>query len=148
MPLGGLFTSAAYPCYTTGGECFILKRCLVIRHMARPEKYKVDDVIAAIRQAQTAAGAGRVLGCVSDTIRAYARRYATVDAALRSEREDLIDFAESGLRHAVETGEPWAIAFALKTVGKHRGYTERHEVTGEGGGALTIAIVNVDVDKV
>lgn len=114
--------------------------------MARPEKYRTEDVIAAIRQAQTAAGAGRLLGCPSDTIRAYAKRHATVAAALLTEREDLVDFAESGLRRAVERDEAWAIAFALRTIGKHRGYTERHEMTGADGGQVVIQMTWGDID--
>ena len=106
--------------------------------MARSEKFTADEVIEAIRQAQTAAGAARILGCDSDTIRNYAKRYVTVDRVLHSEREDLVDYAESGLRRAIEKDEGWAIAFALKTIGKNRGYTERTEVTGANGNALVI----------
>ena len=35
-------------------------------------------------------------------------------------------------------GEPWAVAMVLKTIGKHRGYVERQEVTGADGGSITV----------
>ena len=54
--------------------------------MARPEKFTPEQVIEAIRKGHTAAGAARVLGCESETIRAYAKRYATVHKALYGAR--------------------------------------------------------------
>ncbi len=110
----------------------------------RPQKWTAEQMIDAIRKAQTAAGAARIIGCSSDTIRTYANRYPTVAAALHTEREDLIDYAEEGLKNAVINGEAWAIAFALKTIGKHRGYTERTEITGADGEGLKVIIEYAD----
>lgn len=104
--------------------------------MARPEKFTVTEIIAAIRKAQTAAGAARILECDSDTIRNYAKRHATVDRALYNEREDLADYAEMGLKRAVLNGEAWAIALAVKTLRKGV-YSERHELGGPDGGPIT-----------
>ncbi len=103
--------------------------------MARPEKFTVTEIIAAIRKAQTAAGAARILECDSDTIRNYAKRHATVDRALYNEREDLADYAEMGLKRAVLNGEAWAIALAVKTLRKGV-YSERHELGGPDGGPV------------
>ena len=67
-------------------------------------------------------------------------------------REELVDIAEIRLRVAINNGEPWAIALVLKTMGKNRGYTERHEITGADGDSIIIRYVNdwrdngVDVD--
>jgi len=52
-----------------------------------------------------------------------------------------------GLKRAVLNGEAWAIALAVKTLRKGV-YSERHELGGPDGGPVTIAVVNVDVDKV
>ena len=41
--------------------------------------------------------------------------------------------AELKLDAAVQAGEPWAIAFLLKTVGRKRGYVQRQEITGADG---------------
>jgi hypothetical protein len=110
--------------------------------MARPEKFTVTEIIAAIRKAQTAAGAARILECDSDTIRNYAKRHATVDRALYNEREDLADYAEMGLKRAVLNGEAWAIALAVKTLRKGV-YSERHELGGPDGGPLSILSIEV-----
>lgn len=111
--------------------------------MARPEKFTVTEIIAAIRKAQTAAGAARILECDSDTIRNYAKRHATVDRALYNEREDLADYAEMGLKRAVLNGEAWAIALAVKTLRKGV-YSERQEVAGANGGPLALVIEYVN----
>jgi hypothetical protein len=37
---------------------------------------------------------------------------------------------------AVRRGEPWAVCFTLKCLGKDRGYVERQERTGAGGQPL------------
>jgi hypothetical protein len=56
-------------------------------------------------------------------------------------RANLIDEAETSLLAAVRRGEAWAVCFALKTVGKVRGYVERQEVTGaEGGPVIEIVL--------
>lgn len=44
--------------------------------------------------------------------------------------------AVGALHAAVRKGEAWAVCFALKTKGKHLGFTERHEVTGKDGTPL------------
>jgi hypothetical protein len=103
--------------------------------MARPEKFTTTQIIEAIRKAQTAAGAARILECDSDTIRNYAKRHPTVDRALYNEREDLADYAEMGLKRAVLNGEAWAIALAVKTLRKGV-YSERQELTGPNGGPV------------
>jgi hypothetical protein len=54
----------------------------------------------------------------------------------RDARESALDTVEDRLWEAAEHGDSWAVTFALKTQGKHRGYSERHEHTGADGGAL------------
>jgi hypothetical protein len=80
----------------------------------------------------------RRLGCSWDTVDRYAKRYTTVQQALDTERELLIDMAEVKLGERVMMGEWPAIQFVLKTLGKERGYTERQEITGAEGGAMII----------
>lgn len=55
-------------------------------------------------------------------------------------REELVDIAESALRKEILDGNITAIIFALKTLGKSRGYVERQEVTGADGGALIVGL--------
>ena len=111
------------------------------------QQFSTDQVIQAIRQAQTPTGAALVLKCHPDTVRNYAKRYPTVRDALLSERAALVDLAEMGFKSAIINKEPWALAFALKTLGKHLGYVERQEVTGAEGGSVKINVtVNHDED--
>lgn len=61
-----------------------------------------------------------------------------LQAVLVEARESLADLAEDKLRELIEQGNVTAIIFALKTVGKERGYVERYQTehTGAGGGAI------------
>ena len=105
--------------------------------MQTRQRYTVDQVIDAIKTGHTPKGAAAVLGCCPDTVRNYAVRYPSVKKALDTERQDIVDIAESGLRAAVERGEAWAVAFALKTLAKDI-YSERQEVTGANGDTLVV----------
>jgi len=89
--------------------------------------YDAEVLLAAVEKGVTRTGTARVLGCSYMTIVRYAKRYKSVEEALDIKRRELVDLAEMGLRGAVLREEPWAIAFALKTLGKDQGYTERSE---------------------
>ena len=78
------------------------------------------------------------LGCAAITIYRRAEKVAAVRETIDSYRGKLIDKAELKLEQAVLNGEPWAIQMTLKTIGKHRGYVERQEVTGADGGAIVV----------
>ena len=112
----------------------------------KKQKFSTNQVIEAIQKAQTPTGAARLLGCHPDTIRNYAKRYSTVQDALLSERAALVDLAEMGFKSAILNKEPWALAFALKTLGKHLGYVERQEVTGAEGSHIVVRLVGDDND--
>lgn len=100
--------------------------------MPKPPRYTVKAVIDAINRGYTPTGAATILGCHADTVRNYADRYPTVRAALKAKRKELVDLGEIGLRAAIVRGEGWAIAFALKTLGKDEGYVERAEIEHRG----------------
>ena len=57
-----------------------------------------------------------------------------------------MDLAEMGFKSAIINKEPWALAFALKTLGKHLGYVERQEVTGAEGSHIVVRLVGDDHD--
>lgn len=117
--------------------------------MAKKEKYSTAELLEAIKKGHTPAGAAAVLKCHSDTIRNYARRYPTVREALQKEREELVDYAESGLRAALLSREAWAIAFTLKTLGRDMGYSEKYNLEVEANIAtpITFEIVMKDEKK-
>ena len=89
--------------------------------------------------------AAKKLGCSDETIYNYAKRYKAVGDALRQQRGQFVDMAELKLWNAVNEGEAWAVQFALRTLGKGRGYVERQEVTGSDGGELVVRVVYADV---
>ncbi len=70
------------------------------------------------------------------TVCRYAAEYPSVKEAVQDAKESMLDIAEGKLYAAVSKGEAWAICFYLKTQGKQRGYIERQEYTGEGGGPI------------
>jgi hypothetical protein len=65
------------------------------------------------------------LGCTLETVMNYYKRYPAVEQAKHDARGTLLDDCELRLWKAVQRDEAWAIAFALKTVGRSRGYGER-----------------------
>jgi hypothetical protein len=102
--------------------------------MAGKQKYTVQQVTLAIRRNKgLLTYAAEQLGCAEETIYNYMRRYPSVTAAVKRERERTKDIAELKLFEAIQAGEPWAIQFYLKTQGKTRGYVERQELTGADG---------------
>jgi len=55
-----------------------------------------------------------------------------------SEREAIIDLAESRVVKSIAEGNTQDARYILSTIGKKRGYTERHEVTGKDGEAVKV----------
>ncbi len=99
-------------------------------------KHTLAEVLAAVEKGITKTGAAKVLSCERKTMQRYAKRWKAVEDAFRAKRGELVDLAEMGLRGAVLRGESWAITFALKTLGKDEGYSDRHELTGANGQSL------------
>lgn len=107
----------------------------------RHDRYAPEEVIAAIRATKgIVSQAAKRLGCTARTVDNYAARWPEVAEALEEERRILVDTAEIQLMKLVQNGEWEAVKFVLKTVGKDRGYVERTERTGAGGGPLTHAV--------
>src|SRR5262245_49877347 len=101
--------------------------------MARTRRYKQTEVAETIRASRGLLTlAARRLGCDRATVLDYARRFPRVGRALEEARELQMDVSEAKLYQAIEQGESWAIQFHLRTVGRHRGYSERHEVAVDG----------------
>lgn len=56
------------------------------------------------------------------------RDHKEIAEALEDERETMIDVAETALHDQIRDGNITAIIFFLKTQGRSRGYSEKHEV--------------------
>lgn len=67
--------------------------------------------------------------------------------AVHAVGETACDFVESKLFQLIEEGNPQAVIFFAKTRMKHRGYTERMELTGSGGHSLFEGLSDNDLDK-
>lgn len=59
-------------------------------------------------------------------------------------RNVVLDFAETKLFELVNDNHASAVIFLLKTLGKERGYVERHEITGANGNGLDVRIEVID----
>ena len=96
--------------------------------MTRGDKFTTGQVITALEMTQGMVHlAADALHCSHQTIYNYAKKYKCVQAAIDHNRGTMLDTAELALRSAILAGEHWAIAFALRTLGKDRGYVERQE---------------------
>jgi len=110
--------------------------------MSMPQRYTAKQVADALIETKGMVFiAAQRLGCNPETIRLYCKRYPSVQAAKDAQRGMMLDAAELKLWQSIQNGEPWGIAFALKTIGKDRGYTERHEHTGEDGHDIVLRVV-------
>lgn len=109
--------------------------------MAKKEKFTAQQIIDAIRETKGMVYlAAERLGCDAKTIYNYRDRYASVRAEMEQQDGKVDDVAEMKLYQAIMAGESWAVQFRLRTKAKHRGYIERHEVTGANGSDLRIKL--------
>src|SRR5262245_6648578 len=80
------------------------------------------------------------LGCGSNTVINYMRRYPSLRRLVLEKRGRRVDVGEAALDRAVLAGEPWAVQFLLRTQGKDRGYVERSEVVGADGAPVRFTL--------
>jgi hypothetical protein len=110
--------------------------------MANKHRYSAAEVAHALIETKGMVYiAAQRLGCTVETIRLYCKRYPSVQAARDAQRGQMVDLAELKLYQSIQNGEPWGIAFALKTLGKDRGYVERQELTGQDGQGMVLRVV-------
>jgi hypothetical protein len=93
------------------------------------QKFTADEVVKALTRTKGMVYlAAKILQCNPQTVYNYAKRYVSVQQAIDNERGKFLDTTELALQDAIDDGQGWAIAFALKTLGKHRGYVEKQQV--------------------
>lgn len=103
--------------------------------------YGTEDIIKALDKTHGMVYlAAEELGCSAVTIYRRAAKNKKVQEAIDKHRGRFLDKAELKLEQAMMNGEPWAIQFSLRTLGKHRGYVERQEITGADGSAQKIEV--------
>jgi hypothetical protein len=82
-----------------------------------------DSIIDALKTTRgNMALAAKKVGCSYDTVLDRVKGSKDLQAVLNEAREGFLDTADLKLQEAVDRGESWAIQFALKTIGKVRGY--------------------------
>ena len=116
--------------------------------LTRPSVVQIEDAIR--KSAGNVTYAAKALGVGRTALHARIAKSPDLQRVLQEEREALVDMAESALRAEVLERNMTAVIWTLKASpeAKRRGWGERTEVTGKDGAPLTIAVVNVDVDKV
>lgn len=91
-----------------------------------PPEYTVEQVVQAVRDSEGLLYlAARRLGCHYQTVLKYKRKHKAVQDVYEEMRGAFLDEAEGSLLKAVRRGEGWAVCFALKCLGKGRGYVEK-----------------------
>jgi len=93
--------------------------------------------------------AAKSLGCSHVTVYNYAKRYESVQRAIDANRGEVLDAAELALYNAILAKEHWAVAFALRTIGRDRGYVEKQALDVTSGGEPLIVKVtgNIEPDE-
>ena len=107
----------------------------------RTTRYTDAEICAALRATNRMVYlAAKHLGCAPVSIYRRIEKSAKVREIVDNSRGELLDSAETSLKSAVLRSEAWAVCFALKTIGKGRGYVERSEWSGPDGGAVLVRI--------
>lgn len=112
------------------------------------KQFTNQQIVDAVRKAQGLVyHAAKHLGCTPQLIYFRKKQCKAIREAIREFRGRLIDDAESQLQKAIKKGQGWAVQFALKTLGKNRGYVERTETRiGGDDNAPPIQTETIDVD--
>ena len=104
----------------------------------------VKGVADKLREFQgNQAAVARAFGVDRSRITQYMGQHPELRAVKQEAEEAILDHGESALYRAVLGGERWAVKWLLATKGKGRGYVERSEVTGPGGGPILVREVVV-----
>lgn len=114
--------------------------------MSGRRSFKLREIEEALRRAGGIQAAAAELlqrstgkKCSRQQINQMIGRHPRLQRARQEAEEDINDLAETMLVKNIKAGDNSAIIFRLKTRAKDRGYVERSEVTGAGGGAVQIA---------
>lgn len=104
-----------------------------------PLDFTEEDVLAAVMGSNgITTRVANTLNCAYDTARKYMAMYPAAQAAFADEIEKVLDVAESKLFKAINADDMESVKWFLSRKGKHRGYSERTEVTGPNGGQLEV----------
>ena len=110
--------------------------------MGRSKTYSDEQIIEALeKHGGLVLHAARALGCNRSSLTGRIKKNPDLQIRLDDIRQCNIDIAESKLMELIQNGQPSAIIFFLKCLGKERGYVERVEQTGKDGKDLILPVV-------
>src|SRR3954462_1263823 len=101
------------------------------RYVRKPPRHVLEEALS--HSAGLIAPAARALGVSRMTLYRWLERDQPIIEHLGSLREEFLDMCEAQLVRHVHEGSERSVHFALRTLGKNRGYSERQEVTGANG---------------
>jgi len=108
------------------------------------QRYTREQVVAALEKTKGMVFlAAKILGCSHVTVYNYAKRYKSVQQAIDANRGKVVDTAELKLYDAILAGEHWAVAFALRTIGRDRGYVEKQALDVTSGGEPLSNVITI-----
>jgi len=113
--------------------------------MSKDELFTKEQVIEALKlTGGLHTFAAQKLGCAPSTITLYKKRYPEIAEAVVDIRAATLDIAESHFLKGVNDGDKGYVMFCLKTLGRHRGFIERGEITGPEGGPVQVQAKPMD----
>lgn len=152
----GLARTRPIRCLSSHAFRSFLVRVKIIAYIAMPEKrprqrarLTIEQIEHALRQANgNVSHAARELGVTRWALGQRISRSEHLKQVVTEAREEMVDIAETALRKQIEQGNIAAIIFALKTIGRPRGYVERteHEVGGFQGGPIILRWADDDTE--
>ena len=114
-----------------------------------PKRLKNKDYVDALHAScGNVTLAAKKLGVSRPWVHKKALRHKEIADALAEGRETIVDLAEAAIVKLIAPKEgqpnPSSVQFVLKTLGKKRGWVERHEITGADGGPLEVSADELD----
>jgi len=107
----------------------------------------VDEVMVALFEHQGNVGAAALaIERPRHRVQKLINETPTLQMFLMDLQETRIDKAEQVIDHYLNEGDFGAARLVVTTQGKQRGWTQRSEVTGKDGGAVTVVIEGPDAN--
>lgn len=113
---------------------------------ARTRTRKQNMVLAMFHYKGIVTDALKSIGLTHAVHLTWLREDAEYAQRIHDAQESAIDWVETQLFKQVKAGVPSSTQFYLKTKAKHRGYTERTEITGAEGGPIEVRVIEPYID--
>jgi transposase len=123
-------------CALIGAAIFLIRQVRMSNRTGR-KNYSEKLVLEAIKgTGGIVSQVAKRLGCDWSIAKKYINKWEKTKKAYDDEREAILDLAESAVYKAIKEGNTQDAKWVLATIGKKRGFSEKHEV--EHSGAVQI----------